>query len=270
MYRLLIVDEDPGSVEAVRSCLDWRHYGFGSVMTAASYAEAVSKSLDLPPHVALVNVKLGDHWGWDLASQLRHQGLKTVFAMVSDTEDPQYLRKSMQACAQDFFLKPLDSGELRAFAERIILGELGGVLPDSGALPEKIDPVLKMEYQKLGKITNKILLYTRNNYRSPLSLLSIAEAFQMSSKYIGRVFLNDTGMKYSEYLMAYRMLEAREQIVGTQDKISVIANMVGYSQLNNFYIHFKRYFGVSPGDLRNPANHEYKGESHGEPNQKSL
>lgn len=51
--------------------------------------------------------------------------------------------------------------------------------------------------------------------------------------------------------MAYRMLEARKLILSTQEKISVIANMVGYVQQNNFYTHFRNYFGVSPSALRN-------------------
>ena len=72
----------------------------------------------------------------------------------------------------------------------------------------------------------------------------------MSSKYIGRIFLQDTGMKYSEYLMAYRMLEAKRLIINTREKISVIAGMVGYTQLNNFYTQFRNYFGVSPSSLR--------------------
>ena len=72
----------------------------------------------------------------------------------------------------------------------------------------------------------------------------------MNSKYIGRVFLKDTGMKFTEYLMAYRMLEARRLIKNTQENIAVIASMVGYSHSNNFYVHFKSYFGCSPGTLR--------------------
>lgn len=72
----------------------------------------------------------------------------------------------------------------------------------------------------------------------------------MSSKYIGRVFLRDTGMKFSEYLMAYRMMEARKLVVSTTEKISNIASMVGYAQLNNFYTHFRSYFGVSPSVMR--------------------
>ena len=30
----------------------------------------------------------------------------------------------------------------------------------------------------------------------------------------------------------------------------MIAGLVGYSQLNNFYIHFRNYFGVSPSSMR--------------------
>ena len=54
--------------------------------------------------------------------------------------------------------------------------------------------------------------------------------------------------------MACRMIEARKLITGTREKVSVIAGMVGYGQLNNFYIHFRSYFGVSPSTLRNSGS----------------
>lgn len=251
VYRLLIAEENEDVISQLESCLDWRSYQFHCIVKARSYGEALSLALDTRPHVALVDVNLGDRWGWELAEQLSRQGMETVFAMVSDIPKPQWMRKAMQAKAQDFFLLPIDGGELREFVERVIVRELGGALPDSTLAPGQHDPVLGVSYESLSKITNMIILYTQRHYRQSLSLITIAEELKMSSKYIGRVFLQDTGMKYSQYLMAWRMLAAQQQITGTQDKISVIANMVGYSQLNNFYIHFKRYFGVSPGELRN-------------------
>lgn len=256
MYRLLIVDEDARSSRELLHMLDWRKYGFTSLMTACTYPEAVSKALDLIPHVALISVKLGEHRGWELAAQLRKQGVRAVCAMTADSCEPDIVRASMRAGARDFLMRPVDPEQLKTFVEWSIVNELGGSLPQQEGGSEKVDPVLRVEYQSLSKITNKILLYTQNNFRAPLSLIGIAEEFKMSSKYIGRVFLGDTGMKYSEYLMAYRMLEARKLIISTRNKISVIANMVGYPQLNNFYIHFKRYFGMSPGDLRNPVINE--------------
>lgn len=251
MYRLLIVDDEPDICENVKYLLDWAGYGFTSIMTATSFPDALSKAVDLQPHVALVDTRLGDRWGYDLVAQLHATGMRTVFCMISGYDDSRYIRRAMQASARDYLLKPLDVGELRAFVERTVVNDLGGTLPERDVVKQELDPVLMTEYSSFSKITNKIILFTKENYRSPVSLTTIADSFHMSSKYIGRIFLRDTGIKFSEYLMSYRMLEARRLITNSQDKISVIADAVGYSQLNNFYIHFKNYFGVSPGALRN-------------------
>lgn len=251
MYRLLIVDSSEASCKKIEYLLDWSAYGFSVIMTAASYAEAVSKAVDLQPHIALVDMQLGEYPGYTLVEQLRSNGLKTVCCMLSCSNDPDQIRESMRSGAQDHLLKPLDPAQLQNFVERTILNELHGSLPSRGAPRIETDPVLKVPYSSLSRITSKIILVVRGNYRSPLTLTSIAEELNMSSKYIGRVFLKDTGIKFSEYLMSYRMLEARKLVVNTQEKISSIATMVGYAQLNNFYIHFKNFFGVSPSALRN-------------------
>ena len=250
MYRLLIVDKDKELCEKTRHLLDWSRYGFDCVITATSYADAVSKAIDFQPHVAVAEVELGDQWGYDLANHLRALGIKTIFCMISSHENPQYMRKSMQACAQDYLLKPVSAAQMRSFIERIIVNEFHGSLPERTAGKPEIDPVVQIEYSRFSKITNKIILYVKSNYHHTPSLTAIAESFRMSSKYMGRVFQKDTGIKYTEYLMAYRLLEARRLIVSTQEKISVIAGMVGFSQLNNFYTQFRNYFGVSPSSLR--------------------
>lgn len=250
MYRLLIVDKDREMCEKIKHLLDWSRYGFNCIMTATSYADAVSKAIDFQPHVAVAEVELGDQWGYDLAAHLRSVGAKTIFCMIASHDNPQYMRKSMQACAQDYLLKPVSAAQMRSFIERVIVNEFHGSLPERATSKPEIDPVVQIEYSRFSKITNKIILYVKSNYHHSPSLTTIAELFNMSSKYMGRVFQKDTGIKYSEYLMAYRMLEARRLIISTQEKISVIAGMVGYSQLNNFYTQFRNYFGVSPSSLR--------------------
>lgn len=250
MYRLLIVDTNQDICENIKKLLDWPRYGFNCIMTACSYADAVNIAIDLQPHVAITDINLGEHRGYELATHLRAVGLKTIFCMISDYDNTYYLRKSMQACAQDFLLKPVNVEDLRTFVERIIINELHGTLPRVPTDQHEIDPVLKADYSNYSKITNKIILYIKSNYHRSQSLTAIAESFHMSSKYIGRIFLKDTGIKFTEYLMAYRMLQARRLIMNTREKISVIAGMVGYSQLNNFYTHFHNYFGTSPSALR--------------------
>lgn len=250
MYRLLIVD-DKDTGEMLRKCTDWASLGFDTVTCASSYAEAVNKALDLQPHAAIVSAELDGNKGVALVDHLRSVGQKTVFALTMTGKDFSEIRKAMRAGVRDILLKPVESEALAEFARWVVVRELRGALPEVREENPEVDPVLQVEYSALSKITNKILLLVRSDYRRSLSLTSIAEDFNMSSKYIGRVFLKDTGMRFSEYLMAYRMQEARKLIQGTDEKISVIAAMVGYSQLNNFYTHFRNYFGVSPSSLRN-------------------
>ncbi len=251
MYRLLVVDDEKDIRENIRYLMDWSRYGINQIETAATYEEAVNKALDIRPHIILMDVKLGDgRWGFELVEHLRASGLKAVCGMISGYDDFQYIKRAMQASAKDYLLKPINVEELEQFVERAIVEELKGRLPLKNGDAPDVDPVLKVEYGTLSKITNKIIMIVKGNYKGPLSLVSIGEMFCMSSKYIGRIFLQDTGMKFSEYLMAYRMVQAKRLIETTGDKIIVIAGQVGYTQLNNFYVHFKEYYGFSPTALR--------------------
>ena len=214
MYRLLIVDDEKDICENIKYLIDWERYGVDCIMTANTFESAIDIAVDFQPHMALVDISLNDgHWGY-------------------------------------YLLKPIDVRELTEYLEHTIVNDLHGTLPNADVPSAEIDPVLCREYSQFSKITNKIILIVKSSYRSSLSLTNIAEIFHMSSKYIGRIFLRDTGLKFSEYLMVYRMLMARNLIVNTKEKISAIASSVGYSQLNNFYVHFKSYFNVSPSSLR--------------------
>lgn len=250
IYRLLIADQDENTCETIRYLLDWPQYDVSSILTACSYGEVVNRAVDFQPHISLLAVDFGEHRGYELAEYLRSAGMCTVFCMMSVREDFQALRESMRAGARDYLLKPINVKELRAFLERAILQDLHGTIPEYTASPHGEDPVLRVEYGQLSRITNKIILIVKSNYRRSLSLTGIADTLNMSGKYIGRIFLQDTGIRFSEYLTAYRMIQARRLIESTREKISVVASMVGYSQLNNFYVHFKNYYHISPTALR--------------------
>lgn len=251
LYRLLIADNDAMAQEVLSTMLDWFAYGFDNIINAGSYADVVDKVLDQHPHVVLVDEDLDGGNGHHLIRQLRNSGSPALFCLMSHRDTPKELHRALRCGARECLHKPVQEDDLRSFIEWALTEELGGVLPQETVSPSRRDPVLNREYSEFSRITNKILLVIHNDYGSSLSLTSIAEKFSMSSKYIGRIFLKDTGLRFTEYLMAYRMLEAKRRIVSSNEKISVIAALVGYSQLNNFYIHFRNYFGVSPSAMRN-------------------
>ncbi len=254
MYRLLVADSDATDQEAVCGMLDWQSYGFDNIINVGSYAEAVDMALDQLPQIILVDAELEGGKGYALVEQLRKSGANAISCLMTRRETLAELHRALRCGARECLHKPIQEDSLRTFVEWALTEELGGSLPKPLLSPNKQDPVLQREYSEFSRITNKILLLIHSEFATSLSLTSIAEQFNMSNKYIGRIFLRDTGMRFTEYLMAYRMQEARRLIVTTGEKISVIAGLVGYSQLNNFYIHFRDYYGVSPSSMRNYEN----------------
>ena len=243
MYRLLIADGSAAVRASIRALLPKGGSGLDTVAEADSFEAAVDLALDIRPHAALVSRQLGDRTGNELIRLLRSAGLETAFCVVSDSGGAERILQAMRAGASDFLLTPVDAGEVTAFLDR--------VLPGAPAEDAGVDPILQVDRARLSGLTNKILLLAHNGMEHPpVSLTSIAAGLHMNSKYLGRVFLRDTGMKLSEYMTACRMEQARRLLAGTQEKITVIARTVGYSQPNRFYVHFKAYFGVSPGELR--------------------
>lgn len=253
MYRALIVDKPQVCRELV-GMVDWGALGFDSVLTAHSLPDAVEQASFQQPHVALVGMDVGENMGFEFVSMLRELGLPTVCCLLTNHPGTHDLRRAMRSGCRDVLRRPPDPLSLKEFLEWAVVEELrGSASPDSAS---DRDPVLGVSCQSFSKLTNRILLAVRADFRSSLSLTAIAQSMEMSSKYIGRVFLRETGLRFTEYLTAYRMLEARRLIVNTGEKVSVIAGMVGYPQLNNFYTHFRQYFGVSPSAMRGAPRKE--------------
>lgn len=254
MYRLLIVEEDAHCREALLHN-DWTGLGFENTCYATGFDEGLDLALLRQPQVVLIGMTLGDRRGYELAAQLAAMEQPPLCCLMAAHADIHEVRRAMRAGCRDLLKRPPEPLALREFLEWAAVTELPSARPtaDTG---KELDPVLGREYASFGSVTNKILSAVRANYRVSLSLTAIARRSDMSSKYIGRVFLKETGMRFTDYLMAYRMLEAKRLILSTTEKISVISGMVGYSQQNNFYIHFRQYFGVSPSSLRNVTTME--------------
>lgn len=250
MYRLLIVDDEPQILEGLKNTLDWEKLGFGRIATAKSYEEAVNYAIEIQPDVALFDVCLGEQYGFDVINRLNEINMPTVYVMISGYEEFEYAREALKSGAKGYLLKPIDKAELQEMMERIVVEDLGGTLPERQSLKAETDCVTMMQYQAFSKLTNKMLVIVKSEYADNLTLKSVAEKFKMNSAYLGQIFLKETKLKFSEYLMVYRMQRARELILHTDEKVSNIAKQVGYTNLNYFYTQFHDYYDYSPTSLR--------------------
>lgn len=248
MYRLMIIDDEERITDGLKALIDWKELRISRVETANSCEEALEKAVDYHPDIALVDICIHDRKGYEIIDELNRFGLSTRYIMISGYDDFQYVKLAMQRGAKDYLLKPIDKTELRNAIIRIITEELNGE-PFENACRD-YDPVFRNNYSEYSKLTQKIVMLVRQNYGENLSLKVIADKFAMNNTYLGQLFQKDTGIKFTDYLMQYRMAMAKQMIEETDDKIAVIAGAVGYPNTGYFYTQFQSYFGVSPLDFR--------------------
>lgn len=100
-------------------------------------------------------------------------------------------------------------------------------------------------------LRDRILEFVGDHYDDPdLCLRMIADAMDISEKYLSRYFKDQTGNKLMNHIEDIRMKAAVELIKSTEVPLKEIAERVGYINTNTFYKAFKRKYDMSPGEYR--------------------
>lgn len=83
-----------------------------------------------------------------------------------------------------------------------------------------------------------------------LSVETVCGELHVSSSYFSKIFKQETGGTFVNYLTGRRMEEAKKLLLQTDYKSQVIGNMVGYPEPNYFSYVFKKNCGMSPVKYR--------------------
>lgn len=88
------------------------------------------------------------------------------------------------------------------------------------------------------------------NYKQEITLAGMAEAFNISPGYFSRLFKEETGVSFKNYLIGIRMEKAKALLLKSDAVISETAWEVGYSDPNYFSEAFRKFEGMSPSEYR--------------------
>ncbi|NPV43657.1 MAG: response regulator [Firmicutes bacterium] len=99
------------------------------------------------------------------------------------------------------------------------------------------------------KTINKSLNYIRENYRD-ITLGKVSSFVHLSPYYLSRLFKNEVGCTFIEYVTNLRLEQAKKMLKSTSDSIVDIARKIGYSEPGYFSKVFKKKFGISPNEYR--------------------
>ncbi len=109
----------------------------------------------------------------------------------------------------------------------------------------------KMESEKIeSNILSRVKQYIRAHIHEQISLSEVAKAVYVSPNYISRLFRQQAGVTFIEYLTDLRIAEAKNLLERPDIKVYEVAEKAGYTNWKHFSRTFKGFTGINPSEYR--------------------
>jgi two-component system response regulator YesN len=108
----------------------------------------------------------------------------------------------------------------------------------------------RKKVKKNRKLIEEIQRYVADHLDKNITLRDAANLFAFAPNYLGHLFKEETGINFSDYVIAQRLEKAKKLLQDPKIKIYEVAEQVGYKSLPYFSRHFKEVTGMTPGDYR--------------------
>nr|WP_295681991.1 helix-turn-helix domain-containing protein [uncultured Lachnoclostridium sp.] len=280
--RIQVIEQARVLIRQLKSHIDIRfRLGIGSVYYVSeavkSYSEALKSLLDTTGLVAHVDdLPFACSYEKDYPITIEKAIFEAIprgdlnLATASAYAFFDWMVMTYPDCMTDIKLKAL---EFVLWAEHIAY-ENGGMTYEFRSRREYLPTVIEIEqYDALRlwfverienacrnvaakkKITSigtveKAKLYIREHYHKELSLEEVSRQVNISPYYFSKVFKEETGINFIDYLTELRMKVAKQLLLESEKSMKEIGIMVGYSDPNYFSRSFKKNVGKTPTEYK--------------------
>ena len=236
--RVLLADDEAAILEGYKLLFDWEKYQCEVVGTAMDGREAVEKARELKPDIVIMDINLPKLNGLEAIRAIQETAPADhpiYMIVVTGYDEFSYCQEALRLRVSDFLLKPID---FDAFGE-VIEGLVKKVMENPN------------RQVVLSDTLKKIVDYVNENLSDEdMRLTLLAENMNMNPNYISQLFKKELGCGYHAYLTQVRVEKAKNYLKQTNEPITVVAELVGFSDYRIFTKIFKGIVGVAPSQFR--------------------
>ncbi|MGQ5389829.1 response regulator transcription factor [Paenibacillus sp. M.A.Huq-84] len=184
--------------------------------------------------------------GLQLLQEIRRRGWKIPVLIVSAHSEFDYAKQAIHYGAFDYILKPLNRTQIISALERAKTA----MPPSSKGRVDVLNTVPVTSTQGKDLIEN-IRQSVCESFMKDLSIVDFSEQMGYNASYLSRLFKQETGKGFVQFLTEQRMEAAIQMIKSGKLSITDIAKQIGYADYKHFRKVFKQYTGMSPKIYQN-------------------
>lgn len=220
MYRILIVEDDPGIAQAIAAQAEMWELAARCV---GNFRRVMEEFQQFDPHLVLLDIALPFFDGYHWCSEIRKVS-KAPIIFISSAADNMNIVMAMNMGADDFIAKPFDQSVLMAKIQALLrrsydFGSAAPVLEHRGAVLNTGDNTLAYQGQKIE--------LTRNEYRILLALMEQCGRVVSREKLMQRLWESDSFVDENTLTVNVNRLRRKLDGAGLHDYIATKVG-VGY------------------------------------------
>ncbi|MCF0187526.1 MAG: helix-turn-helix domain-containing protein [Bacteroidaceae bacterium] len=108
------------------------------------------------------------------------------------------------------------------------------------------EAVANRKEDQSNSVISKAISYIENNFTKELSLDEVSRVVNVSPYYFSKLFKEEKGENFVEYLTRIRMEKAKQLLTTSDMSMKEICREIGYSDPNYFSRNFKKFTGMTP------------------------
>lgn len=234
--NVLLIDDEPIELKQLELLIN-ANYPNWNVLKALYASEALELAAALRAQnevfdLALVDIQLPGMTGLELAGKLKEQMPDMEIIIISAYSEFDYAKQSIHLKVIDYLLKPVIEQELLEALDKFMQ--------------------LKPEVSSYREIIRQVMKIVERDYKKEIRLAEIAKELHINASYISRLFKEEVGVNFSDYVLNYRIKKAKMYLLQNKEASMLeVAEQCGFNSQQYFSKVFKRLVGYSPREYRN-------------------
>lgn len=253
MIQILIVEDEEMILKGLQYTVDWLSMKATVIAVARNGQQGLEKIRECSPDLVITDIKMPIMDGLAMIEKALEEQLVFLPVVMTSYSDFAYAKESIRLKVFDYLLKPISDTMLADLMSRAsvhianersrrIINELAdSVESDTDIILLKTsvtNPHVKYALEKL-----------ESGYRGCVSIASIAIELKISTSYLSRVFKQECGYTFLNFLNRYRIHKAIELLSTGQHRVYEIADQCGFTDYKRFHQIFREYTDMSPSEF---------------------
>ncbi len=239
-----MVDDEYESRYSLREFIQSSEYNYFSVHEADTYEKGLLLLKQLKPSILIAEISLPDHNGIELGEKAKQWDPAISVIILTQLKIFENVQKAINLGFSAFLLKPVLRSELKQIFKRISIHSLS---TNTNYFIEKNDAPTNAD---LANPIESSIQYIQKHFKEPITLNMVADSVYLSPSHFSRLFKEEMGVTFIEYLTAYRVEQSKSLLKMTSLPIEVIAHQMGFTSAGYFATTFKKSEGCTPTKYR--------------------